>query len=468
MRGTIRDRVLPLAALLGACAVVPAAVIHFMGPDQVQIASEVHFLPIAVSAGLAAFASVVLTVVGARRGDGRSVIVGTAFSAMAAMLAVHGLTTPGMIVDDNGVIAFSGAATLPIGGAVLALAAVSELRGPNAVRLLLALQAVLLLLIVALGAAGILLPDLVPSVPETGSPEAIVTLVLGGAFYIVIALRAARTYLLTRRWADLVVVLGIVVLAAALVPALLMNYMQLGWWLGHLFELIGIGMVAVPVALDLQRGAQSRPLTGDLCGTRLVSDADEFLGPTVRVLLDRLAEKDAYTAEHTRSVALRSVAVGQELGLPPARLRELAIGALLHDIGKLSVPDAILQKPGPLSDEEYATVRRHPALGHDLVLELGFSRQVARLVRDHHERLDGGGYPNGLRAEELDLQTRILTACDVLDALLSTRVYRDAWTLDRALALLREESGAAFDPHCVEALERVLDAERPDDQRAVA
>ena len=253
-------------------------------------------------------------------------------------------------------------------------------------------------MIVGLGAAGILLPDLVPSVPEPGSPEAIATLVLGGAFYILIALRAARTYLLTRRLADLLVVMGTVVLAAALVPALLMTYMQLGWWLGHLFELIGIGMVAVPVALDLHRGAQSRPLTGDLCGTALVSAADAFLGPTVRVLLDRLAEKDAYTAEHTRNVALRSVAVGQELGLPPARLRELAIGALLHDIGKLSVPDAILQKPGPLSDDEYAVIRRHPEDGHDLVLALGFSRQVARLVRDHHERLDGAGYPNGAEA----------------------------------------------------------------------
>ena len=135
-------------------------------------------------------------------------------------------------------------------------------------------------------------------------------------------------------------------LAVALVPALLLDYTQLGWWLGHAFELIGIGMVALPVALDLHRGAQSRPLAGDLRGTELVAAADAFLGPTVRALVARLAEKDAYTAEHTRWVALRAVRVGEELGMPPARLRELAIGALLHDIGKLSVPNAILQKPG--------------------------------------------------------------------------------------------------------------------------
>ena len=227
-------------------------------------------------------------------------------------------------------------------------------------------------------------------------------------------------------------------------------------------------MVAVPVALDLHRGAQSRPLAGDLGATELVSAADAFLGSTVRVLLARLAEKDAYTAEHTRQVALRSVAVGERLGLAPARLRDLAIGALLHDIGKLSVPDAILQKPAALTAAEYDVIRRHPEHGHDLVLQLGFPRQVSRLVRDHHERLDGAGYPHGLHEAELDLETRILTACDVLDALLSTRVYREAWTLDRALGLLHDESGTAFDPRCVQALEHVLQSELAVERLAAA
>jgi putative nucleotidyltransferase with HDIG domain len=365
------------------------------------------------------------------------VIVGTAFSTMAGMLAVHGLTTPGMLVESNGVVAFSGAATLPVGGVVLALAAIPELRRPTAVRPLLWVQAVLLVAVVALGTAGIAFPALVPSVPEPDSPEAIVVLVLALGFYGVIAVRAARTYLLTRRRADLLVVLGLAVLAVAVVPALLMSYLELGWWLGHLFELIGIGMVGVPVALDLHRDAQSRPLAGDLRGTELVVAADAFLGPQVHALLRRLAEKDAYTAEHTHNVALLAVRVGEELGLPPARLRELAIGALLHDIGKLSVPDAILQKPAPLTDEEFEVIRRHPGSGRELVLQLGFGRQVARLVSDHHERLDGSGYPCGAQAAELDVETRVLMVCDVFDALLSTRVYRNAWRLDRARAAAR-------------------------------
>ncbi len=447
---------------------LPAAVVHFFGDTEVKIAGAVHFLPIAISAGLAAAAALALTIAGARRGDGRAVLIGTAFSSMAAMLSIHGLTTPGFLVGDNGLVAFSGALTLPVGGAVLALSAIPELRRPSAVRPVLALQGALLLAIVALGLTGILVPSFVPGVPEAASPPAYMVLAVGLVFYATLAVRAGRTFLLTRRFADLAVVYGLVLLAVALVPGLLMRYYELGWWLGHGWELIGIGLVGVPVALDLHRGAQSRPLVGDLRASELVSAADAFMGPTVRALLVRLDHKDDYTAEHTRGVELRAVQVGEELGLPPTRLRELAIGGLVHDVGKLAVSNEILQKPGALTDEEYDEIKRHPELGSDLVRQLGFSTQVARLVLNHHERLDGSGYPRGLGAPDLDIETRILAVCDVFDALLSRRVYRPAWTLDKALELLSKESGTAFDPACVEALERVIEREQGDAARAVA
>ena len=140
----------------------------------------------------------------------------------------------------------------------------------------------------------------------------------------------------------------------------------------------------------------------------------------------------------------------------------------MHDVGKLSVPNEILQKPGALTDEEYDVIKRHPELGSELVRQLGFSAQVARLVLDHHERLDGSGYPRGLGAPDLDIETRILAVCDVFDALLSRRVYRPAWTLEKALELLSRESGTSFDPACVEALERVIEREQGDATRVAA
>jgi hypothetical protein len=379
---------------------------------------------------------------------------------MAALLALHGLATPGFIVGMNGVVAFTGAATLPVGGAILALSALPSLRRPRRLKPLIALELTLMAAILALGTVGLLWPSLVPSVPEPGSAPALAALAAGSAFYLLVGLRALGTFALTRRTGDLVVVIGIAWLGAALPAALLLSYQDLGWWLGHLFELVGLLFVGVPVALDLFRTAQSRPLAGDLHAAELVSSEEAFLGAHVRALTVRLAEKDEYTEEHTRRVALRAVQVGEELGLPPGRLRSLAIGGLLHDIGKLSIPDSVLKKPTELDADEFALIRRHPEWGERLVADLGgFTASVRRLVRDHHERLDGSGYPHGLAGDQIELDTRILAVCDIYDALISARVYREAWSHDDALALLRREAGRSLDETCVEALVRVLDYE---------
>ena len=280
---------------------------------------------------------------------------------------------------------------------------------------------------------------------------------LGLVLFGAVAVRAANTYLLTRRAADLAVVAGLVLLAAALYGAMVLTFMDLGWWLGHLFEVVGIALVGTSAAYDLRRGRRSRPLAGDLRAAEIVASEEAFLGARVRALMVRLAEKDTSTEEHTRRVAALAVEVGEHLGLSANRLRSLAIGGLLHDIGKLSVPQWILQKPGALDEHEYAVVKLHPERGCELLSELGgFDESVRRLVLDHHERLDGAGYPRGLDASQLDLETRILTVCDVYDALVSTRVYRPAWSAEKAMELVRQETGTAFDPRCVDALIRVL------------
>jgi HD-GYP domain-containing protein (c-di-GMP phosphodiesterase class II) len=454
-------------AVGGALAAFPLAAGHFVGRNQVMFGGEVHFAGVGLSALAAALAAIVLTVIGARRDDGRTVLVGTAFSVMAALLALHGIATPGLLVGDNGVVAFTGGVTLPIGGAILALSALPRMRRPTGVRLLLVLQAVSLTGVLGLGLSALLAPALVPGVPEPRSAAAIALLAVGLAFYALLTLRAFRTFLLTRRNADLLVAVGIVWLAAALPPAMLMSFWDLGWWLGHVFELIGIVIVGTPVAFDLRRAEQSRPLAGDLSACELVGSEEAFLGAHVRALMVSLAHKDEYTEEHTRRVALRAVQVGEELGLAPHRLRELATGALVHDIGKLRVPDSILKKPGALSDEEFEVVRRHSEWGDQTLGEFGFSASVRRLVLQHHERLDGSGYPHGLMGTTISLDARILAVCDVYDALISTRVYRRAWTHDQAMRLLQEEAGAQLDRRCVAALQRVLAREQAPEAVAV-
>ena len=450
-----RDTFIPLLVAAGAVAIVPPALIHFVSPGQVMFSSGTHFWTVVLSALLATAAGAALSYGGWRRGDARAVLVGTAFTVMASLLVVHGFASPGFIVEMNGVVALTGAATLPVGGVILALSALPSTRSPHAVVPLLWLQAALMVGVVGLGLAALYAPELVPSVPEPASLPAIAVLVVGLAFYGLLALRALHTVLLTRRRADLGVFIGLVWLAGALVPALMQSYLDLAWWLGHGLEVAGVLLVGLPVAADLFRSSPSRPLAGDLSGAEMVSAEEAFLGSQVGGLVRLLAAKDEYTEGHTRRVALLAVEVGEELGLPPARLRELATGGLLHDIGKLSVPDEVLKKPGALDDAEYALVQKHAVWGDALLGRLGFSPRIRRLVRDHHERLDGTGYPHGATA--LSLETRVLAACDVYDALRSDRVYREAWCHERAIALLRDEAGTKFDARCVEALSRVLD-----------
>lgn len=451
----MRRDTFPSLVLAGAAAaIVPPALIHVVSRDQVLFSSGAHFWSVVLSSMLATAAGLALSYGGRRRGDARAVLVGTAFTVMASLLLVHGFASPGFVVEMNGVVALTGAATLPVGGVILALSALPSSRSPRAVGQLLVLQAALMVGVVALGLVALWLPQLVPSVPEPASLPAVATLVLGLAFYGLLALRALRTVLLTRRRADLAVFVGLVWLAGALVPALMQSYLDLSWWLGHGLEVAGVLLVGAPVAADLFRSSPSRPLAGDLRGAEIVCAEQSFLGSQVGGLVRLLAEKDEYTEGHTRRVARLAVEVGEELGLPPARLRELATGGLLHDIGKLSVPDAVLKKPGALDDAEYAIVQKHTVWGDALLARLGFSPRVRRLVRDHHERLDGSGYPQG--ATTLCLATRVLAVCDVYDALRSERVYREAWTHARAIGLLRDESGEKFDARCVAALEQVL------------
>jgi putative nucleotidyltransferase with HDIG domain len=429
----------------------------------------VHFYGVGVSSLVATVAAALLTTLGVRQRDARTVAIGGGFGVMAAILAVHGLATPGVIVGYNGVVAVTGAATLPVGGALMLLAGLPRFSSPTGIRALVAIQLALSAVVVALSLLAITSPSLVPGLPKAGSSEAIALFGLGLAIFGGLGIRATRTFLLTRRGADLAVVLGLVLMTCALYSALVLTFMDLGWWLGHVYELVGIGLVGASVTYDLRRGRQSRSLIGDLTASEIVAAEEAFLGARVRALMVRLAEKDVSTEEHTRRVASLAVALGEELGLPATRLRTLAIGGLLHDVGKLSVPNAILQKPGALDSDEYAVIKQHPERGSELLAELGgFDESVERLVLDHHERLDGRGYPRGRGELELNLETRILSVCDVYDALVSPRVYREAWPVERAIELLHAESGAAFDPACVRALVRLVRRDAQDEALPLA
>jgi diguanylate cyclase (GGDEF)-like protein/putative nucleotidyltransferase with HDIG domain len=177
---------------------------------------------------------------------------------------------------------------------------------------------------------------------------------------------------------------------------------------------------------------------------------------TAEALAAAMEAKDRYTADHAHSIADLAVAVGRELGLEDEALRDLRYGAIFHDIGKIAIPDGILNKPGPLSDEEFAVIRRHPAVGEQILAPVPFLSEVRQIVRHDHERWDGGGYPDGLREEEIPLGARVVLVVDAYHAMRSNRPYRAALGADAARTELLRHAGTQFDPRVVEALLVVL------------
>jgi HD-GYP domain-containing protein (c-di-GMP phosphodiesterase class II) len=178
---------------------------------------------------------------------------------------------------------------------------------------------------------------------------------------------------------------------------------------------------------------------------------------TARALCAALEAKDSYTAGHSRSIAEHAETVGEALGMDSDELRRLRFGAALHDIGKLAVPEHILNKPGRLDPEERAQIERHTVIGDEILAPIDFLADVRPLVRACHERWDGGGYPDGLAGEEIPLGARIIFACDAFDAMTTDRPYRAALDRAEALAELRRGAGTEFDPRVVDALLGVLD-----------
>jgi diguanylate cyclase (GGDEF)-like protein len=169
-----------------------------------------------------------------------------------------------------------------------------------------------------------------------------------------------------------------------------------------------------------------------------------YLG-TAEALGAALEAKDAHTAEHARSIVINAERVGRRLGMSPDEIRVLRYAAALHDIGKISVPETILNKPGPLTDSERVQVERHPLVGEQILQPVEFLDQVRPLVRHCHERWDGGGYPDGLAGDQIPLGARVIQVCDAHDAMTRDRPYRPAMPSDAARAEIQSYAGAQFD-----------------------
>src|SRR6266550_4682212 len=176
---------------------------------------------------------------------------------------------------------------------------------------------------------------------------------------------------------------------------------------------------------------------------------------TLKALTAALETRDQETHGHSERVVTYSLRLGREYGLDSQRIKALEFGSLLHDIGKIGVPDSILRKPAKLTEQEWVRMREHPAHGQQILRGIHFLEGAARVVAQHHEKWDGSGYPLGMKAEDIDLCARIFSVADAFDAMTSDRVYRKGKSYEAAAQELNEWAGTQFDPKVVEAFHRV-------------
>jgi HD-GYP domain-containing protein (c-di-GMP phosphodiesterase class II) len=214
--------------------------------------------------------------------------------------------------------------------------------------------------------------------------------------------------------------------------------------------LLVLPLAALLLVFALERGARVR---------QAIELSRAYRGTTL-LLSDVLEVDDEYTGFHSRSVVSLSVAVSDAMGLSWRQRRNVEFGALLHDVGKIAVPKEIINKPGPLTEDEWLVIKTHTIEGQRMLDRVGgLLSEVGRIVRSSHEKWDGSGYPDGLAADAIPVESTIVSCCDAFNAMTTDRSYRTAMALDEAIDELRANAGTQFNPAVVEALMRILTAD---------
>lgn len=192
----------------------------------------------------------------------------------------------------------------------------------------------------------------------------------------------------------------------------------------------------------------------------LYTNMKESYMDTVKALSMAVEAKDRYTEGHSARVVNYAEKIGIAMMFSESHLENLKIASLLHDIGKIGIPEAILNKPGSLSDEEYDVIKSHPVIGANIIKDVNFLKGVVDIVKYHHEHYDGSGYPEGLKGDKIPLDAAIISVADAYDAMCSDRPYRKAMPKEKAMSILREEKGKQFNPKVVDVFLKILSSQR--------
>jgi HD-GYP domain-containing protein (c-di-GMP phosphodiesterase class II) len=456
------------ALLLLAALLVPVAVFALLrgvpGLDLVFQSPIFHVVVVSLIAACALQVAVMAAVAAARARQPSIVLLALGCLCVGLFMLAHGLVTPG-VADRPANLWVARFPLLAILSFSVCVAASPTRPNRAAMRLVgRAPRAALAgpgLLIAGLCLVLVISPASAFGEQELPGEEAVRAVLTP----LITALLAATAVVYWRRWrlsrdpVQFALVAASVLAAEALLSIELGRLWHLSWWDYHVLLLVGFGAAVYAVVVGYRRTRTLEGVLGGLLATSTLDQISRSYPDALRALVAAVEARDGYTHGHSARVAAMAVRMGQQMGLRPEILRRLAQGALLHDIGKIGVPDEILNKPGRLTEPERGWIERHPVIGWDIVRRAPSLRDALVPIRHHHERVDGAGYPDRLAGPDIPLEARIVAVADVWDALTSDRAYRPAWERTRAIDQMARARGSHFDPDCLDAFLSVMERE---------
>ncbi len=407
-----------------------------------------HFAIVSVVSIVAAIFAVLVGAAAIRQRNIQVVFLALGFASLATLFTLHGLATPGIFHGPNPVPPISAQMSTVVAAAWMALSALSS---DGRLVSWLGRRPLLLAVLWGIITLGVTVHGLVfPHSWGIVDPDSILLRAAATAvcaIFVAFALaRYWRSYVYSHLPLQLAIVYAAIWIFGAQWIMATSQTWKISWWLYHFLLFGAVSALFAGIFLEFLRGDNLQQAVRNLLLTDPIAQIEVGLSPSVRALVVATEARDPYTAGHSYRVAITAVRLGQELGLSATELRALAVGGLIHDVGKIEVPDHILNKPGPLTPEERRIIERHPDSGYRMCRSLGFMEEELEIIRHHHERWDGKGYPDGLAGESIPRLARILAIADVYDALTSDRSYRRALSHEEAVQIIISERGRAFDP----------------------
>lgn len=446
--------VLPGAAVLAVTGRGPLATVTWTAP-------VVLFWAVLVVSVLCAVGAAVVVTIGWRRRLAEVTMLGVLLVIASVLGLVHGLTTPGVLYGDNPAAMLSAFLSVPVALAAAGPLIVPDLAVSRALARSWRVWAVAWMLLGAgLGAWLLARPEALPA-PRFGQAWTFPFVAVSLLGALVLAGRQLRLHQIGRRYASLMAAVGFAYLGLSSLVWLGGRPFSLVFWAAHAADALGVILAIFGLAFAHARDRSVAGLLAPVVNRDPLIALELGLTPVVHGFLGALEAKDPITRDHVVRVGELAMRAGVRVGLPPDRLRSLGLGALLHDVGKLFIPDPVLLKSGPLTPEEFAAIQDHTVRGSALMATSPLLAPVGDLVRWHHERCDGMGYPDGLGREQIPLEVSVISVCDAWDAMTNSRQYRSAMTREQARQILLDGAGSQWHPQAVEVVLAELDDHGP-------